>query len=45
MLSDVLVYAAMKELTQKERPTDQGVWDGNGEIYFYDLSSAQVWKR
>lgn len=32
MLSDELVYAAMKELTQKKRPADQGAWNGNGEI-------------
>lgn len=34
MLSDEFVYAALKKLTPKERPADQGVWDGNGEILF-----------
>lgn len=31
MLSDEIVYAAMKKLTQKERAEFRGVWDGNGE--------------
>lgn len=45
ILSDELVYAAMKVLTQTEHAAYQGVWNGNGKIYFHGLLSAPVWQR
>ncbi|KAJ5370976.1 uncharacterized protein N7496_007068 [Penicillium cataractarum] len=32
MLSDELVYAAMKETTMSQRARFKGVWDGNGHV-------------
>jgi hypothetical protein len=45
MLSDELVCAAMKVLTQMEHAAYHGVWDDNWEIYFHGLPSAPVWQH
>jgi hypothetical protein len=42
LLSDELVYAAMKELAQKKRAEFRAVWDANGELRSLDLHKMSL---